>query len=383
VANMAAAVLDMRRRFTYIRAQGGEDRELFRFAALNSNYYRLIRKSIVVRSAFAPSLEFFGFLVFAGAIYWLTHGTTVAAFGPDRLIQFFAALGLLLRPLRTIGEQMARFEETKGALVAPAQLLARGDESGAQAGHAAASLRSKGPDRGRFAGLTIRSIVCGQGGHETLRASNMVLAPGRAIALVGRSGAGKSTLLKTLGGLLPPWQWQASQPWSELVAGSNLVSQFPFLFEGSLRDNLLYGVRRDRAISDECLEAALVTVNMRDAVMAAGGLDTEVRAIGTAFSGGQIQRLVIARALVREESLWLFDEATSALDPGNEAAILSHLVEACRSAGNTLLAVSHRTGSLPNFDEVWFLGQGHFIAQGTHQALLQREDYARFVAGIG
>ena len=372
---MAAAVLDIRSRFPFIRGQGGEERERARFAQMNAAYYRMIRSSILIRSSFAPGLELLGFLVFAGAVYAIGNRLWLKDFGPDRLIQFFAALGVLLRPLRTIGEQLGRMEETRGALAEPRALL---KSKGTPAPQTRLGTEPPSPHHAEET-ITIQEIVCGHDGMAAVSVSNVSIACGRAIAIVGPSGAGKSTLIKTLAGLLAPLKWHASEPWAQIAAQTAFVSQFPFLFDDSLSANLSYGLGKQPSPSE--FAAALATVSMSRAVAEMGGLSAHVKAIGTALSGGQIQRLVIARALLAGKHLWLLDEATSALDPQNEAAILTHLIAACHRDSSSLIAVSHRTSVLPNFDEVWLVAGGQLIARGSHASLLENPTYARFVAG--
>ena len=170
-------------------------------------------------------------------------------------------------------------------------------------------------------------------GAPLLRSVSLCLRQGETVLLQGLSGSGKSSLLSILAGVL--------QPDSGTVrierTGVAYVPQDVVLLDDSIRNNLLFG-RTCR--SDAELMHALTTANLGDFVAAlAFGLDTEVGDNGIRFSGGQRQRLGLARAIVGGASLLLLDEATSALDEENESKVLANL----RASGVAILLVTHRT----------------------------------------
>lgn len=373
MAKLAAAVLDIRARFDFIRAQGGEALERERFAKLNNAYYRMIRQSIMVRSAFAPVLELLGFVVFALAVWAIGKGQWGTSFTPETLLQFFVALGLLLKPLREIGEQLSRLEETKGALAATFDVF-----------RAAKDQRPAfpaSPGDKQFS-VYINGIAAGHDGKVRFEAQDLALPAGRAIAVIGPSGAGKSTLIRTLAGLIEPSSWTADRPWTEVSGMSSMVSQEPFLFDASIADNLRYGLAA--SVPDKTLWQALALVNMdHEARQLPDGLATRVRAIGSNVSGGQLQRLVIARGLMRDRPLWLLDEATSAIDPTTERDITERLIAACRERGTILVAATHRLEFLDLYDEVWFVEGGGVALRGKHATLQATPRYRDYCATGG
>ena len=372
LAFLAAAVLDIRTRFKFIRSQQGETREMERFSVLNNNYYRIIRRSILLRSAFAPGLEFLGFAVFALFIYLIGQGRWFHHFTSVDLIQFFAALGILLRPLRNLGEQLTRLQETRGSLKSSRELLKQ-----------LRAIPTSGNPLGKPGLFSHETrINCLSAGYETVAVTvqNVLIAPAKTIAIVGPSGGGKSTLIKALAGLLDPMEWVADLSWHELCGSASLVSQMPFLFDDTIRNNLLYGLS-DPFPSDEILWEWLAHTNLADDIkMLSLGLDHRAGAIEKNLSGGQIQRLVIVRALLRNKNIWLFDEATSAIDPATEVKIMSRLIDVCREQGKALLHVTHRPGLLDLFDEIWFIEQGRLLFKGSHQELLSNSRYHTFVS---
>lgn len=373
LARLAAAVLDLRSRFDFIRAQSAESFESNRFAALNLAYFNHIRSSILVRSAFAPLLELFGFGVFAGFIYVIGHGLW-GDFTPDLLLQALVALGLLVRPLREMGEQLARFHETRGTLKNSLVLFDMLDTLSTDQPR---QLAGAPATTGVMPTLVIENLVAGHDATPRFAAQNLLLQGGQAIAIVGPSGAGKSTLIKTLAGLMAPLAWNGGKPWTEVTALATMVSQEPFLFDDTLAANLTYGLAEPP--SSAALAEVLATVNMQAEIDAMPeGIHTRLRAIGTNLSGGQLQRLVIARALLRERPLWLLDEATSAIDARSEKDITLRLIAASHATGSLLLAVTHRLTWLDAFDEVWFVEQGRVVLKGHHQELLSTPRYRNF-----
>ena len=381
LGRIAACVLDMRARFDFIRAQQGEAFERSRFAELNQNYYSMIRQSILIRSAFAPMLEFFGFGVFALAVYAIGNGLW-GDFPPALMLQFFVALGLLLRPLREMGEQLSRYHETRGTLLNSLgvfELLAKK----AQASEAQKMLPISQQDLSSR-GINIRQIRAGMAEEVRFSASNLCIIPGKAVAIIGPSGAGKSTLLKTLAGLVAPIAWDGDFDWRHTIDLVSMVSQEPFLFDDTIEANLLYGLEADARPPMAQLWTALATVNIADEVKSwPEGLNTRLRAIGSNVSGGQLQRLVIARGLLRRKPIWLLDEATAAIDAKSERDITLRLTAACRETGHALLAVTHRLTWLSAFDEVWFVEKGELALAGAHKDLLKDPRYRSYCDSAG
>ena len=337
------------------------------FHGLNDGYYRAIRKSILLRSTFAPGLELVGFVCFALALFLIDKGHFGAEFGPEGLIQFLAALGVMLRPLKSLGEQMARFQETKGALKEGYALFDSIEEDS----------RKKFEDKQKVQVCDIESLQAGYDGEVKFRGNNLSLQVGKSIAIVGPSGAGKSTLMRAMVGLLKAMTWKSKTTEQKFFDHISFVSQNPFLFQDSLRRNLCYGLQRD--CDDQEILASLERVGMLDAIKELpNGLDTTVEAVRSNFSGGQVQRLVIARSLLRKQEFLAFDEATSAIDADNEELITKYLLTEVAAKSIGLIFITHRLTWLELFDEIWFVENGEIQLMGSHSQLLKEDRYRRF-----
>ncbi|ODT65473.1 MAG: NHLP family bacteriocin export ABC transporter peptidase/permease/ATPase subunit [Pelagibacterium sp. SCN 63-23] len=202
---------------------------------------------------------------------------------------------------------------------------------------------------------------------------SLSVVPGRRVAIVGGSGSGKSTLGRVIAGLHAPWAGQVTMAGHDLTAFEprqraeliGYVDQDVYLFEGSIRTNLsLWNPELDDAV----LLAALDDAGMANDIAARrGGLDAIVTEGGGNFSGGQRQRLELARALVNSPGLLILDEATSALDPLAEAHVNARL----KARGMACLIIAHRLSSIRDCDEIIVMKAGRIVERGTHQALMQ------------
>lgn len=376
LARIAGVVLDIRERFSFIKAQRACKIERQQFAKFNDNYYRIIRRSILLRASFAPGVEFVGFVIFAGFVLAMNNMGLKNGFGPIELFQFFTALGLLIRPLRAFGEQIARFQETKGSLTASFEVFHESFATPSPQLPARINLNSLN----KVWEVDIQSLVTGYNQNVEFATQDLNLTSGELIAIVGPSGGGKSTLIRTLAGLIEPFEWQASASPDALREGVSLVSQNPFLFTATIRKNLLYGHPRKNKINEEKIWRILELIDIKkDIERLPQGLNTPIASLLASLSGGQIQRLVIARALLRNSKILLLDEATSALDVVTEKRIMSRIISYCRKKNRLLVSVTHRLSILNYFDHIWFIENKQLIAQGSHTDLLKNPRYNKFI----
>lgn len=217
-------------------------------------------------------------------------------------------------------------------------------------------------------------------GTEVLHNISFETSPGEVTALVGPSGGGKSTIARLLAGF---WDQSSGKisignvdtkniSFKQLAEEISFVSQDNFLFDVSLRDNIRLG--KPNASEDEIIAAAKAA-HCHDFIMALPkGYDTKAGEAGGAMSGGERQRITLARAILKPASTIILDEATAYADPENEALIqeaISNLVK-----GKNLVMVAHRLNTIKQAHQIILIDKGQIIAKGKHEELMEKPLYA-------
>lgn len=227
--------------------------------------------------------------------------------------------------------------------------------------------------------IVLNNVSFGFGDFDILENLNAVIPHGKVTAIVGESGSGKTTLFKLLLRFYEPDSGQIDFGGTSLsdisldewrrITGT--VLQEGFVFSESIRRNIT--LKQDN-IDENLLNYAVKVANLQKLIQQLPqGLDTIVGNDGIGLSTGQKQRILIARAIYKNPSVFLLDEATSALDAQNEKEIMENLFDFFK--GKTVIIIAHRLSTVKNADQILVLNEGAFIEKGTHAELLEKKNF--------
>ena len=312
-----------------------------------------------------------GFLEAAGILAVLLMGAARIQSGDltgQGFSSYVAALLMLIDPISHLTTNFNEFQQGQASLKRLRQIEREAVEP---------------PDRphaqalGTVAGeLALEQVSFGyDAGQPVLRQLSLQVKPGQVVALVGPSGAGKSTLFSLLlrfntaqsGRVLLDGRDLADLRASELRKAIALVPQQSAVFSGTVAEAIAFG----RPASLEQIQSAARLANADGFIEALpDGYQARVEERGSNFSGGQLQRLAIARAVLGDPAVLLLDEATSALDAESEQAVQRGLDQAM--AGRTVLVIAHRLSTVQEADSIVVLEHGQIVDQGNHDLLISR-----------
>ncbi len=227
--------------------------------------------------------------------------------------------------------------------------------------------------------ISYRNVHFAYEEKEVIQDASFDILPGQTVAFVGESGSGKSTLVKLLMHYYDVGSGEISVdgiPLTELnlenlMDNISYVSQDNFLFDISIRENILIG--RPGATEEEVVRAAK-TAHIHDFILTLeDGYDTRVGDSGNRLSGGEKQRICIARAMIKDAPIVILDEATSFTDPENEYYIEQGIDALCKD--KTVIIIAHKLSRIADADVIFLIDDGKVTARGTHEELLRQPLY--------
>jgi ABC-type multidrug transport system fused ATPase/permease subunit len=356
-----------------------EEAEARAFERHSLRYLRSVLVSVRLQSV---ALGVTGFLTALGPILVLWFGAHEVLAGRltvGTLMAFYGYLGLLYQPVQRLAELTLVVSNSRAAMDRIFEVFDTYPEVRERAG-ATALARVRGELA--FENVSFRY----DGGSPVLDGISLRIAAGTMVALVGPSGAGKSTLVKllprfydvTAGRITIDGVDLRELTLKSLRQHIGIVAQEPLLLSGSIAENLRYG--RPDATDADVREAARLAFATEFIERLPDGYEAEIGERGLRLSGGEKQRLALARAFLKNAPILILDEPSSALDPESEALIKRALAQLLR--GRTALIIAHRLSTIEHADEVVVLDRGRVVERGPHRQLLTQHGlYHRYATG--
>lgn len=378
IANAAAdtkvggAFIDSLSNHLTVKSFGGEKKEQHRFnLAVLDNYQKRIKSWLVGNVGWATQ----GLLMISaelGLIRYMIAGWEDGTLGFGDFIFLQAYVTWILIEMKSIGQSIRRLF----ALIADAEEMAdiyNLEVEVRDAPSAHPLVISEGQID--IHALSFRYNVGDSGKEFALEAVNIKIPAGQSVGLVGKTGAGKSTIVKLLlrlydldsGYIRIDMQDIANVTQESLRQQMAIVPQQPQLFHRSIRDNIAFA--RPDAADDEIIEAAKQAYAWEFIEKLPQGLDTMVGERGVKLSGGQCQRIAIARAILADPRILLLDEATSALDSETEKYIQQAIANLLK--GRTSIVIAHRLSTIMRMDRIVVMEHGEIVEDGNHADLLK------------
>ena len=380
---MSGTITESLRNIEFVKSMGLTWPEIKRLKTFTANIFTLEMKkvkkirtlSFLQRSVLLILKESILFI-----LLWLIFRDLLTT-GELIAMQFISTR--IMFPLQEMGSIMLAYREAEASLQIFSNLLKKDTE-----------YRPEEPvDIGDIENLRFEDVSFRyrKADHDAIENLSFKVSIGETIAFVGPSGCGKSTLVKLLVGLYPPSRGNIyfddvptrDIRYNRMRRQLGFVTQDTQLFSGSIRANLQF-VKPD-ATDEEILAALKKASSLRIVEESKDGLDTVLGEGGKMVSGGEKQRLAIARALVRNPRVLIFDEATSALDSLTEEEITGTLREISAGKKQIILMIAHRLSTIMHADRIYVLEKGKIVEEGNHKTLLENKGlyYAMWRQQIG
>lgn len=346
-----------------IKSFGLQEFMVSRFENFQSVFLQHRTKNNSAEEISSPLIELVGSIAFAGVIIFAHHRITSGELTTGGFISFVAALAMFMDPVRRFGKAHAKLNQAQAAAERIFLILDLPEE----------------PKAGKlqFPGfkekLEFKNVTFSYGDGNVLKNFNLVINKGEKVGLVGLSGSGKSTVVSLLlrlyevehGEVLIDGVNIKDYDLKDIRSVYGLVSQDIFLFNDTVRENLTTGDPHTNGEIQNALETSYAWEFVKNLPEQ---LETSIGDRGLRLSGGQSQRLTIARAFLKDRDVLLFDEATSALDNESEKIVQAALDKV--AGHKTVVAVAHRLSTLKDFNRIVVMKDGNKVEEGSHPELI-------------
>ena len=349
-----------------IKTYTAEEREHARFNAFSDKLRKASLRIMRWWAFYSPGMSFAGMVGYALVLGFGGQAVMNGTMELGELVLFFLLLSLFYEPVSKLHQLNQMALSSRAAADRVFEILDSEDEPHSEAGEALPE-----PVLGD---VRLENVSFSYGAQPTLQDVTLHAKPGETIALVGPTGAGKSTIVSLLcrfyeydsGSITIDGHELNQTRKRSLRSALGYVTQEAFLFNGSVRENLLLAKpEADETELWKALESARASGLVRDLP---DGLDTNVGERGVKLSGGEKQRLSIARALLKDPPILLLDEATASVDSETER-LIQEALEALM-ADRSAFVIAHRLSTIRNADRIYVLDQGTVVQEGTHRQLL-------------
>ncbi|MDH4227071.1 MAG: ABC transporter transmembrane domain-containing protein [Deltaproteobacteria bacterium] len=357
-----------------IKAFGSYNYESNRFEITNAHFTKQLLKTVRIRALNTPLMETIAAFAIAITIYYAHNRITDNSLAPEHVISFFGALVMLYQPIKALNGINLNIQQGMAAAERVFEVFdTKTEPDGGEGTKSLSDFRNS---------IKFENIIFSYNEKPVLNGVNIEVKKGEKVAIVGSSGSGKSTLVSLLPRFYDPQRGAIiidgvdtrEYTLESLRSRMALISQDIILFDDSVERNIAYG---DTSKTKAEIEAAAAAANAREFIARLpDGYNTVIGERGIRLSGGEKQRISIARAILKDAPILIMDEATSSLDTESEQLVQRGIDNLM--TGRTAVIIAHRLSTVQNADRIVVLKNGTVVESGRHEELLKLNgEYSR------
>ena len=361
-----------------IKSFGNEESEKIRFKQANDENLKQNLKMESTTNIATPLIQIFVAAALAGMSFLALSNLDDLNLPSESFVAFFTAAGLMARPIRQLSSLNAIIQKGLAAAEDIFNSIDKDSENFNQGMELTKKLQGD---------ICLKNVTFGYSENKKAVLDDITIEAkkGETIALVGRSGSGKSTIVNLLNRFYDHYEGSITVDGydikkirlKDLRSSISYVSQDPTLFNDTVKNNIAYGIDN---VSDSAIFQAAREANAYEFIASLPeGFDTKIGDNGMLLSGGEKQRIAIARALLKQSSILIFDEATSALDNESEKEIQNAIEKA--SKNKTTFIIAHRLSTVEKADRIYVIEEGKITQSGTHKELIEEEGLYNVLQG--